>query len=155
MEMNRTRLRIEKTVEGKWIDFLRKAFRINCFIIHLKAFCVRLLPHPLLGSLHENFIQQGFKFPVMKSDLIKLIDSNEAFQWVWVESLAGGLSEWVNVGGEKFNLGDKEIRNLFVQVLDFTCNFSKHAICKENQSPSGEGDGKRAEQENWKIFQMQ
>jgi hypothetical protein len=43
-------------------------------------------------------------------------------------------SEWSE---QKFNLSDKEIQNLFVQVLDFTCNLSKHAICKLSETGNG------------------
>lgn len=101
---------------------------------------VRPISSSRSGLLHENFIQQGFKFPVMKSDLIKLIDSNEAFQWVETRALRGAFwagwseSEWSE---QKFNLSDKEIQNLFVQVLEFTCNLSKHAICKLSETGNG------------------
>jgi hypothetical protein len=109
---------------------LKKAFRINCFIIHLKPLLFPLVP------FHEIFIQQGFKFPVIESDLIKLIDSSGG-HW---EMGGGGY----NV---KLNLNDKEIQYLLCKFSTSHAIFTS-SICKNNFS-------QKRSKKTWKFLQMQ
>lgn len=91
------------------------------FLHKLLHYSFKISPYPIHVPLvlhHENFIQQGFKFPVMKSDLIKLIDSNEAFKW----GLRGR--------GLEIQFGDKEIRYLLYESSTSHAITSKHNLQK-------------------------
>lgn len=58
-------------IHSRDFDFSEKSF-----LHKLLHYSFKISSLPLLVLVHEIFIQQGFKFPVIESDLIKLIDSS-------------------------------------------------------------------------------